>query len=91
MNTTEGAAVGAQVDRPVGRQRHVIGARPTCGGPVEWHARGGGVGGGDYTLCGVSVDGDEFAPVPGNNRITCRECRSVWLASRLVRAVDFAA
>jgi hypothetical protein len=45
----------------------------------------------DYTLCGVSVDGDQFDLVNGNNRITCRECRATWLASRLVKAVDFAA
>lgn len=85
------AAGGSPVERRVGRQRHVVGARPTCGGPVEWHARGGGAGGGDYTLCGVSVDGDQFALVEGNNRITCRECRATWLAARMVQAVDFAA
>jgi hypothetical protein len=39
-------ADAARLDRGVRRQRHVVGARPTFGGPVEWHARGGGAGGG---------------------------------------------
>lgn len=84
-------AVGSPVDRGVmqRRTRPVIGARPTDGGPVEWHADGGQ--GNDYALCGLGIDGDLYEPVRGNRRITCQQCRSIWLAARSVRAVDFAA
>lgn len=71
------------------RQRPVIGAQPVKGGEIEWH--GEGAAGHDYTLCGLSVDGDLFVPVAGNHRITCRQCRGIWLAAKMIRSADFAA
>jgi hypothetical protein len=82
-------AVAVPVDQPVRRQRPVIGAKPVGGGAIEWH--GQGAAGHDYTLCGLSVDGDLFDPVHGNHRITCLQCRTIWLAAKEIRAVDFAA
>ncbi len=73
--------------RLVGRQRPFVGARPANGGEVEWHGEGAAVH--DYILCGLSVDGDLFVPVIGNHRITWQQCRSIWLASRMIRATDF--
>ena len=87
MNETPAGA--SPVECRVRRQRPVIGARPVEGGPTEWH---GQASVGNYqTLCGLSLDDDLFAAVPGNHRITCPQCRATWLAARSIRAVDFAA
>ena len=44
-----------------------------------------------HTLCGVSLDDDQFeaAPIPESKRIDCNDCKAVWLAARAFKADDF--
>ena len=58
---------------------------------VVHHMNGGAVS--NYgTLCGVSIDDDQFELIeslPGQ-KVTCKHCATIWVEARRYRASDIA-
>lgn len=71
--------------------RNVVGSISNETDEVIYHEAGGTAG--YHTLCGLSLDDDLFRAVeediPRRQRITCRQCFSVWQEARSLRATDF--
>lgn len=69
--------------------RDVIGSIEAETGKKLVHQLGGLANYG--TLCGLSLDDDLFLPFspPPRARISCPNCKSVWMNARLLRSDDF--